>query len=97
MDMRNYPQDILRFIHVFEEARRDNWGCVPLTEKEILATAAEMKAVIDPEIIVLAEVGGQPAGAVLAIPNFNPAPPRRRRPPAAFRIPPLPPAVAAGR
>ena len=71
MNMRNYPQDILRFIGLFEEARRDNWGCVPLTEKEILETAAQMKRVIDPEIILLAEVSGRPAGALLAIPNVN--------------------------
>jgi GNAT superfamily N-acetyltransferase len=71
MNMRNYPHDILRFIGLFEEARRDNWGCVPLTENEILQTAAQMKRVIDPEIIILAEVSGRPAGALLAIPNVN--------------------------
>ena len=73
MEMKNYPQDILRFIHIFEEARHDNWGCVPLTEKEILETASQMKAIVDPQIIILAEVEGKPAGAILAIPNFNPA------------------------
>jgi GNAT superfamily N-acetyltransferase len=71
VDMRNYPRDLLRFIDVFEEARRDNWGCVPLTEKEILETAAQMKRVIDPSLVIVAEVNGEPAGALLAIPNLN--------------------------
>ena len=71
VDMRNYLRDILRFMVVFEEARRDNWGYVPLTQKEILETAAQMKRVIDPSLIILAEVNGEPAGALLAIPNLN--------------------------
>jgi len=71
LDMRNYPHDILPFMGVFEEARRDNWGCVPLTEKEILETAAQMKRVVDPELVLLAEVDGRPAGAMLALPNIN--------------------------
>ena len=71
VDMRNYQREILRFMRVFEEARRNNWGYVPMTEKEILETAAQMKRVIDPEIVILAEVDGVPAGALLAIPNVN--------------------------
>jgi len=30
-----------------------------------------MKRIIDPELIILAEAGGQPAGALLALPNVN--------------------------
>jgi hypothetical protein len=73
MNKGDYPRDILRFIDLFEEARHNNWGCVPLTPREIREMAAEMKPVLDPELIVLAEVRGEPAGALLAIPNFNPA------------------------
>jgi hypothetical protein len=71
LDMRNYPGDILRFMDVFEEARKDNWGYVPLTPKEIFETTAHMKRVIDPSLILFAEVNGEPAGALLAIPNIN--------------------------
>ena len=47
---------------VFEEARRNNWGYVPLTRAEILETAHELRRVIDPEIVLIAEVQGRPAG-----------------------------------
>lgn len=71
IDMRRYTQEIRRFLAVFEEARRNNWGYVPVSEAEALETAAHMKKVVDPEIVTLAEVNGEPAGACLAIPNVN--------------------------
>jgi GNAT superfamily N-acetyltransferase len=71
LDMKKYQQEILRFLAVFEEARGQNWGYVPLTEEEILETAAEMKMVVDPEVIIFAEVDDEPAGALIAIPNIS--------------------------
>ena len=71
IDMRRYQEDVLRFMAVFEEARKHNWGYVPLTRAEILETARELRRIIDPEIVIIAEVNGRPAGAMLAIPNFN--------------------------
>ena len=71
IDMRKYEQEISRFMEVFEEARRNNWGYVPVAEAEMLELAREMKAIIDPKIIVLAEVDGKPAGTSLGIPNIN--------------------------
>lgn len=71
LDMGHYERDVLRFLGVFEEARKDNWGYVPVTAAEALETAGEMRSVVDPEIILLAEVAGQPAGACLALRNVN--------------------------
>ncbi len=71
LDVRRWKDEIRRIMGIFEEARRDNWGYVPITENELLETASELKMVLDPEIVILAEVDGQGAGASLAIPNVN--------------------------
>ncbi len=71
IDMRNFDSEIERFMAVFEQARRNNWGYVPVTPAEMRETAHELKGVVDPEIILLATVAGQPAGASLAIPDVN--------------------------
>jgi hypothetical protein len=71
LDMSRYEDEILRFTDLFEQARSNNWGHVPLTRKEVLETAAQMKQIVDPQIVIFAEVDGQPAGASLAIPNVN--------------------------
>jgi len=71
LDMRHFERDVLEFLAVFEQARSDNWGHVPLTEDEITETARAMKPILDPQIALLAEVDGKPAGASLGIPNVN--------------------------
>ncbi|MCY2926004.1 MAG: N-acetyltransferase [Planctomycetota bacterium] len=71
IDMRNYSRDILLFMRIFDEARKHNWGYVPSSQKEILYSTTRLKAVVDPDLIFLAEVAGEPAGAMLAIPNLN--------------------------
>lgn len=71
LDMARYEEEILQFMHVFEEARRGNWGYVPVREEEFLETAREMKRIVDPRIVVLAEVNGEPAGVTMSLPNVN--------------------------
>ncbi len=48
-------------VSVFEEARRSNWGYVPLTPPEIAEIARDMKPALDPQIVLLAEPNGVPA------------------------------------
>jgi hypothetical protein len=71
IDMGRYEEDVLRLMDVFETARKKNWGYVPLTKEQILETARELRRIIDPELVIVAEVEGKPAGALLAIPNIN--------------------------
>ncbi len=73
LDKKRIEEQILRYIPVFEEARRDNWGYVPVSEEEIVEMARDMKAVVDPRIICFAEVHGVPAGVGLALPDFHEA------------------------
>jgi len=71
LDMRKYEEEVLGFFGIFEQARGNNWGHVPVTKAEAMEAAAEMKPLVDPEIILQAEVSGRPAGACLALPNAN--------------------------
>lgn len=71
IDMRHYLEDVQRCMAVFEEARKKNWGYVPVTAAELRQTARDLRQIVDPELVLLAEVGGRPAGALLAIPNIN--------------------------
>jgi hypothetical protein len=71
IDMKRYEADVLTMMEVFETARKKNWGYVPLTKEQILETAGELRRIIDPELVIVAEVEGRPAGSLLAIPNIN--------------------------
>jgi len=71
IDMKLYEREVLGLVELFETARTDNWGHVPLTRKEVLEMARDMRAVVDPELILVGEVGSEPAGASMALPNIN--------------------------
>jgi GNAT superfamily N-acetyltransferase len=71
IDMKHYEREVLSLVELFETARTDNWGHVTLTEKEVLEMARDMKAVVDPDLILVGEVGSEPVGASMALPNIN--------------------------
>ncbi|MBM4041664.1 MAG: N-acetyltransferase [Planctomycetes bacterium] len=72
MDMARYEADVMALGHLFNTVRKDNWGFVPSTEAEIRDMAHEMKAVVDPQMIYIAELDGKPVGCLLAVPDINP-------------------------
>ena len=73
LDMSRYEEEVFRFMPVFDEARRGNWGHVPITETEMLERSRELKKVVDPEMALFAEVGGKPAGVCMGLPDINEA------------------------
>jgi hypothetical protein len=56
---------------IYNEAWSNNWCTVPFTAKEIEIMASDYKQFIDPEIVLIAEVDGEPAALCLAVPNVN--------------------------
>jgi len=57
---------------IYNSAWEKNWGFVPMTRKEFLFAANDMKAIVRPGLCFIAEVEGQPAGFSLTLPNINP-------------------------
>lgn len=72
LDMSNYEADVQALGKLFNTVRKDNWGFVPTTEDEIRAMAREMKAILDPQMVFIAELDGRPVGCLLALPDINP-------------------------
>ncbi|MGE3706006.1 MAG: N-acetyltransferase family protein, partial [Vicinamibacterales bacterium] len=66
-----YERDLAALQHVYREAWSDNWGFVPPTEAEMRQLARELRPVVDPGIVLFAEVRGELAGCVVALPDVN--------------------------
>ncbi len=47
-----------------------NWGFVPMTEAEIDHMAKELKPVVDPELVLIAEKAGRPVAFSLVLPDL---------------------------
>ena len=70
LDMKNYKQDLAALLQVFNDAWSDNWEMVPFAQSEIEAAAASMKPLIDPDLVVIAEIDNEVAGMLVCLPNL---------------------------
>ena len=62
----------LRFIQeVYNDAMAGQWGFTPMDAAEFRYMAKDLKRIIDPDLVLLATYGEEPAGFLLTLPNFN--------------------------
>ena len=54
-------------------AWQDNWGFVPMDEEEFRHSAKDMKSMVDPGFLLIAEREGEPIGFAMTTPDFNEA------------------------
>jgi hypothetical protein len=71
--MNDYDNEIRRVLDIYNDAWEKNWGFVPMTEEEFRHMAKDMKAILDPELLLIAEVRGEPVAFALALPDVNQA------------------------
>jgi GNAT superfamily N-acetyltransferase len=73
LDPRDMTAEITRLKALYNSAWEHNWGFVPMTDREFEHLAARLKPILRPELCLFAEVGGQPIGFTLAVPDANEA------------------------
>jgi hypothetical protein len=71
LDTKNFARDIATVVRIFNAAWADNWGFVPLTQREVAHMARELKLLLIPELVWFAEVSGEPAAMCVALPDLN--------------------------
>jgi len=73
LEMKDFDAEIERINEIYNSAWAKNWGFVPMSRDEFRHMAKEMKPIVDPDIVYIAEVNGQPVGFSLTLPNINQA------------------------
>lgn len=71
IDMKNFRRELGLVRQIYNEAWKDNWGFVPITEAEIAHMARELKPLVVPDLAFFAEYRGEPAGFYLVLPDYN--------------------------
>ncbi len=71
VDIKHFEIEIERLKKIYSGAWEKNWGFVPLTERELHHLAGNLKQLADPELVFVAEVGGEPVGFSVTLPNVN--------------------------
>jgi GNAT superfamily N-acetyltransferase len=70
-NLKNIRQESGRLRQIYNQAWKNNWGFVPFTEAEIEFMTHELKQLVLPEFTLIAEVGDEPAGFILCVPDIN--------------------------
>ena len=73
IDMHDFEREVDRFLTVYNDAWEKNWGFVPMTEAEVRAYADQIRPIIDPNLVIVAERNGEPAAVGFTIPDVNQA------------------------
>lgn len=69
--MKQIDEDIAIIHRLYSEGWERNWGEVPMTAEEFDYAAVDLKKIVDPELVIIAEVRGEPAGFALSLPDLN--------------------------
>lgn len=65
--------EIPKLIEIQDDAWRNNWGHVSMTEAEAKQLAKDMAMLIDKRLAIVAEINGELAAMCVALPNLNEA------------------------
>jgi hypothetical protein len=71
LDTKKFWDEVALVRQVYNEAWEKNWGHIPMTDEELNYMAKQLKPVVEPALVVFAEIDGNLAGFGLALPDFN--------------------------
>jgi len=70
-NMEDFKGEVDRIKGLYNRAWMYNWGAVPMTDEEFDYLARDLKPVIVPELVIIAEYRGEPIGFALSLPDLN--------------------------
>ncbi|RMF59653.1 MAG: hypothetical protein D6743_16010 [Calditrichaeota bacterium] len=71
LNLKDFKREAEIVKTIYNEAWQANWGFVPMTDEEFMHMAKDLKSIVDPDIVFIAEVNGEPAGFSLSLPDYN--------------------------
>ena len=71
VNLRDIRGEAERLRTIYNQAWEKNWGFVPFTEAEFDHMAREMKPLIEPEGLLIAETDIEPVAFIIAVPDIN--------------------------
>lgn len=73
INLKNFAEEMAILRDIFNDAWSENWGFVPFTKEEFHELGQNLKFLVASEMIQIAEVDGEPAAFIVALPNINEA------------------------
>src|SRR4051812_567686 len=73
VNTRDREGEMRRALDIYNGAWAKNWGFVPMSEREFRQMVGDLEQFGDPELVLMAEVNGEPAAFTVLLPDFNEA------------------------
>jgi GNAT superfamily N-acetyltransferase len=73
IDPKHFRRDIDILKEIYNSAWSKNWGFVPMTDAEFEHMAKEFRPVADLDLCLIAEIGDEPVGLFISLPDLNQA------------------------
>ena len=71
VEKAHFDRDAAIIVEILNDAWRDNWGFVPITDAEIAYIGEKLKPLVREDLIMIAELDGTPMAFMMALPNIN--------------------------
>ncbi len=70
--MKDLEKEVITIVNLANQCIADNWGFYPVTEAEGRAMAHDLKMIINPQAVLIAETqDGKPIGFAMSLPDIN--------------------------
>lgn len=71
LDVKRWDDEVALVKELYNKGWERNWGFVPLTEREMDFMAKQLRPIVDPRLVLFAEINGETAGFTFALPDYN--------------------------
>ncbi len=71
LNFKKFKDELKVLFFIYNKAWEKNWGFVPMNEEEFYHSSSLLKYVADRDLILIAEVNGEPVGFIVALPDIN--------------------------
>lgn len=71
VDLSRFDEEAALILRILNDAWSDNWGFVPITDREVAYIGKKLRPLVKAELIMIAEVEGEPVAFMMTLPDLN--------------------------
>lgn len=73
VDKSKFDREAAIILGILNDAWGKNWGFVPITDEEVAFTGKKLKPIVYEDLIMIAELDGEPVAFMMTLPDLNEA------------------------
>ena len=71
VELKRFDEEAATILGILNDAWSTNWGFVPITDSEIAYVAKKLKPLVKDDLVMIAELEGEPVAFMMTLPDLN--------------------------